>query len=77
MPVEPLPDLTSDTAFEPLEVIPTAAELDMSIVVPGQVGVGVTGAAGAVDRLTGEIRSKLDQRPTLVCWLFDQSLSLE
>ena len=77
VPVEPLPDLTSDTAFEPLEVIPTAAELDMSIVVPGQVGVGVTGAAGAVDRLTGEIRSKLDQRPTLVCWLFDQSLSLE
>jgi len=77
VPVDPLPDLTSDVAFEPLEAIPTAAELDMSIVVPGQVGVGVTGAAGAVDRLTGEIRSKLDQRPTLVCWLFDQSLSLE
>lgn len=77
IPVDPLPDLTSDVAFEPLEAIPTATELDMSIVVPGQVGVGVTGASGAVDRLTAEIRSKLDQRPTVVCWLFDQSLSLE
>jgi hypothetical protein len=77
VPVEPLPELTSEVAFEPVEAIPTATELDMSIVVPGQVGIGVTGAAGAVDRLTGEIRNKLDQRPTLVCWLFDQSLSLE
>lgn len=77
VPVEPLPDMVSDIAFEPAEVLPTATELDMSIVVPGQVGVGVTGAAGAVDRLTAEIRNKLDQRPTVVCWLFDQSLSLE
>lgn len=77
VPVDPLPDLTSDVAFEPLEAIPTATELDMSIVVPGQVGVGVTGASGAVDRLTAEIGAKLEQRPTLVCWLFDQSLSLE
>ncbi len=77
VPVEPLPDLTDSVALKPLEVLPAATELDMSIVVPGQVGVGVTGAAGAVDRLTAEIRSKLDQRPTVVCWLFDQSLSLE
>jgi len=77
IPVDPLPDLTSDVAFEPIEAIPTATELDMSIVVPGQVGVGVTGASGAVDRITAEIRNKLDQRPTVVCWLFDQSLSLE
>ncbi len=77
VPVEPLPDLTDSVALKPLEVLPAATELDMSIVVAGQVGVGVTGAPGAVDRLTAEIRSKLEQRPTVVCWLFDQSLSLE
>lgn len=77
IPVDPPPELTSDVSLEPLEAIPTADQLDLSIVVPGQVGVGVTGAAGAVDRLTAEIRSHLDQRPTVVCWLFDQSLSLQ
>jgi hypothetical protein len=77
VPVEPLPEMVGEIALESMEVVPTATKLDMSIVVPGQVGVGVTGAAGAVDRLTGEIRNKLEQRPTVVCWLFDQSLSLE
>jgi hypothetical protein len=38
--------------------------------------VGTTGAAGAVDLLTGEIAASLAQRPTLVCWVFDQSVSL-
>jgi hypothetical protein len=38
--------------------------------------VGTTGAGGAVDRLTVEIAASLEQRPTLVCWVFDQSVSL-
>ncbi len=51
-------------------------ELLDSIPVQGAGSVGVTGAAGAVDRLTHEILASLEQRPTLVAWLFDQSGSL-
>ena len=42
----------------------------------GAVGEGETGAAGAVDRLTFEILKSMEERPTLVVWLFDQSGSL-
>ena len=35
------------------------------------------GAMGAVDRITHEILLSLDERPTLVVWLFDQSGSLK
>ncbi|MEO1524460.1 MAG: vWA domain-containing protein [Planctomycetota bacterium] len=42
----------------------------------GTVGQGETGAAGAVDRLTFEILKSMEERPTLVVWLFDQSGSL-
>lgn len=42
----------------------------------GTVGEGATGAAGAVDRLTFEILQSMEERPTLVVWLFDQSGSL-
>ncbi|MCO8120655.1 VWA domain-containing protein [Stieleria sp. TO1_6] len=42
----------------------------------GTVGEGATGAAGAVDRLTFEILKSMEERPTLVVWLFDQSGSL-
>jgi hypothetical protein len=38
--------------------------------------VGATGAEGAIDRLTHEILASLEQRPTMVVWLFDQSGSL-
>lgn len=41
------------------------------------IGTGVTGAAGAVDRLTYEILDSLEQRKTLVVWLFDSTLSLK
>lgn len=43
----------------------------------GVGSVGATGAAGAIDRLTNEILLSIDQRPTLVIWLFDQSGSLQ
>lgn len=42
----------------------------------GKIGVGAEGAKGAVDRITFEILKSLEERPTLVVWLFDQSGSL-
>lgn len=42
----------------------------------GKSGEGVQGAAGAIDRLTFEILQSLEDKPTLVVWLFDQSGSL-
>ncbi|XZE51565.1 vWA domain-containing protein [Planctomycetaceae bacterium SH139] len=52
------------------------APLDLNIQVKGKVGHAAEGAAGAVDRLTFEIVKNLEERPTLVVWLFDQSGSL-
>jgi hypothetical protein len=51
-------------------------ELSTEFAVQGSGSVGVSGAAGAIDRLTHEILASLEQRPTLVIWLFDQSGSL-
>jgi hypothetical protein len=76
VPVEADLDLVSDTIIEPLDVIPTAATIDETFVVKGAVGAGETGARGAIDRLTGEIAASLDRHPTVVCWVFDQSVSL-
>ncbi len=42
----------------------------------GKAGQGTQGASGAVDRITSEILVMLEERPTLVVWLFDQSGSL-
>lgn len=44
--------------------------------VRGVAGVGVTGANGAIDRITLEILESLEDNDTLVVWLFDQSASL-
>jgi len=74
--LEVQPDLVATVAVEPLDELPTAAVLDESLVVRGAVSAGTTGAAGAVDRLTGEIAAALDAGPTVVCWVFDQSVSL-
>jgi len=37
---------------------------------------GSTTATGVLDQLTGTILDSLDERPTLVCWVFDRSFSL-
>ncbi len=66
----------ADFQFEMADVLPAGTALSDSLVIKGDVGVGETGAAGAVDRLTMEIIASLEQRPTLVCWVFDQSVSL-
>ncbi len=44
--------------------------------VRGMTGVGETGTEGAVDRITYELLQSIEQRPTLVVWLFDSSVSM-
>jgi hypothetical protein len=48
-----------------------------NVIVKGAGSVGTSGAMGAVDRITHEILLSLDERPTTVVWLFDQSGSLK
>jgi len=76
IPVEEELDIPDEITLEPLDVIPTADTLDEAFVVKGAVGASATGAKGAVDRLTGEIAASLDRHPTVVVWVFDQSVSL-
>ena len=45
-------------------------------VVRGNTGTGVTGTDGAVDRITFELLQSIEERPTLVVWMFDASVSL-
>jgi hypothetical protein len=47
-----------------------------NLAVKGAAGEGTTGAAGAIDRLTHEILLSLEERKTLVVWLFDETASL-
>lgn len=74
-PVEIQPDLKGDIFVNNLFSQPVAPmeRLDKQ---RGKSGEGVQGAAGAIDRLTFEILQSLEERPTLVVWLFDQSGSL-
>jgi hypothetical protein len=48
-----------------------------NLLIKGAGSTGTLGAAGAIDRITNEILLSLDERPTLVVWLFDQSGSLK
>ena len=72
-----VPDMVVDS----VEVEPSIALAADSFIEPisslgGEQGVGEARVSGAVDRLTREIVASLDQRPTLVCWVFYQSVSL-
>ena len=72
-----MPDLVSDDmTIEPLDVVSTGLNYDENLTIKGASGMGETGASGAVDRLTLEIAASLEQRSTVVCWVFDQSVSL-
>ena len=51
-------------------------EFSESLPVQGAGSVGTAGALGAIDRITHEIMTSVEQQPTLVVWLFDQSGSL-
>ena len=75
-PVASEQELVGDIHVDPLDELPTATEIDQTLVVRGAVGATTSGAAGAVDRLTAEIDASLRQRPTVVVWVFDQSVSL-
>lgn len=52
------------------------APLDKLTNQKGKVGQGTEGAAGAVDRITFELLQSMEEKPTLIVWLFDQSGSL-
>ncbi|NND97342.1 MAG: VWA domain-containing protein [Pirellulaceae bacterium] len=55
---------------------PSSAPMDRFTERTGKTGVQTAGAVGAIDRLTFEILQSLEERNTLVVWLFDQSGSL-
>lgn len=74
--VEVQDELVSDVEIPPVDEIPTAEVRDATVVVKGSRGVGTTGASGAVDHLTAEIEASLARGPTVVCWVFDRSVSL-
>lgn len=60
-----------------LDQLSRAPAMQRNVAVHGEAGVAVTGAVGAIDRITHEILLSLEQRRTLVVWLFDQSASLQ
>jgi hypothetical protein len=56
--------------------LPTGLRYNENLAVKGLAGEGTTGAIGAIDRITHEILLSLEERKTLVVWLFDQTASL-
>jgi hypothetical protein len=60
------------------DVLQTATGLHYAenLAVRGAAGEGTTGATGAIDRISHEILLSLEERKTLVVWLFDQTASL-
>jgi hypothetical protein len=78
--VDVVESVNADLVVIDTEEMPSGAELgafmEAGTVGTGETGVGTSNASGAVDRLTLEIANSLQQRPTLVCWVFDQSVSL-
>lgn len=76
-PVEMTP--TEDHSTVTVNVIfdqPVGLTHNANLAVKGAMGQGETGAVGAVDRITQEILRSLEERKTLVVWLFDQTASL-
>lgn len=63
-------------ALEASTPLLTSPDPDNNLLVLGVGAVGTTGSEGAVDWLTGAILQSLEQRPTVVVWLFDRSGSL-
>jgi len=72
--------LDGEIAIAPPDLPPTGGQLgeflETGRLGAGETGVGTAGTGGAVDRLTLEIAASLQQRDTVVCWVFDQSVSL-
>ena len=58
------------------DLFKATAESMAILPVKGSVGNSVKAASGAVDRLTHEILMSMQERNTVVVWIFDQSASL-
>lgn len=74
--IEPLTAVGDLRVLEFDKTVLNGPNVTENLLVRGVGSVGALGAAGAVDRITNEILLSLDERPTLVVWLFDQSGSL-
>jgi hypothetical protein len=74
------PDVTVPTPWANLDlsvqVKQASALVESQRTVRGLTGAGVAGTDGAIDRITMELIQSIEERPTLVVWLMDASVSL-
>jgi hypothetical protein len=75
-PADPSDSEVAEILLNNQVVRATGLQFSETLMVKGAVGEGTTGASGAVDRITHEILQSLEERRTLIIWLFDQSGSL-
>lgn len=75
MPLETFDNENADFMQNDVFDDPKAFEFE-NVPVKGFVGQSATGAEGAIDRITQEILLQLQERKTLIVWVFDQSASL-
>ena len=85
--IEPLSEVPSPVDLVPTDLgrieindalqVATGLYYSENLAVKGTAGEGAVGATGAIDRITHEILLSLEERKTLVVWLFDQSGSLD
>jgi hypothetical protein len=73
--VEPTSTVATVEINNAIEVA-TGLHYSENMAVKGAAGEGTTGASGAIDRITHEILLSLEERKTLVVWLFDGTASL-
>jgi hypothetical protein len=73
----PVTELVPDSNLDvSLDIKQAVGLVQSTETVRGMTGVGTQGTDGAVDRITYEILQYMEERPTLVVWLFDASGSL-
>lgn len=72
----PIPVENARIEFQDVLQKATGLHYAANLAVKGAAGEGTTGAVGAIDRITHEILLSMEERKTLVVWLFDQTESL-
>ncbi len=70
------PTNTGEIDINEVITVATGPNYSDNLAVKGQAGEGITGASGAIDRITHEILLSLADRKTLVVWVFDRSPSM-
>ena len=75
--VDEQPHVTEPVPMQQQIRLATGPNFTENLQIKGAAGVGAVGATGAIDRITQEILLSLEERPTLIVWLFDKSGSLE